>query len=526
VAPQSLDDARRRKPAAKDPGGRVPPHNLEAEESLLGAMLLSPEAVESASGVEPGDFWAPAHGVIFAAITALAGKGEPCDPVTVADELRHQGTIELAGGAAALISLQGNTPAIGSAARYAHIVKEHAHARRLIRAFEKGQEASWDNDLRAASSALDEAAAIMTTVATEKGIVFEDVAAVVRGEVPPVVPTMFRRDDGRCLIYPGLLHWLMGEHGKGKTMCALHIVAEILGQPVQSALFDGPADAVSPPAVMYLDWEGTRRIVGSRLKDQGVAAEAVESRLLYYRPPALSKMITQHLWKTVVERGVVLVVCDGVAKALARQGWDEDRAGEVLAWLEILVAPLTEAGAAVLCLDHVAKDSDKRGLWARGSGAKMGEASVAWVVRPRESFSRHKKGWFELVQAKDREGMVAADGEVAAAVYVEPFNGGDRLAITVRAPSSPQARQDRDEACMQAISEELELTNFPLTKRALRSVIKRGNRTVDAAISDLEAGEFIRRDKEGYVSVRPFQATTTDAEEPAEPEDEEGSWNF
>src|SRR5207249_125800 len=71
--------------------GRVPPHNIEAEESLLGAMLLSNDAIAAAVNVHlnPGDFYKPAHGHIYDAVTTLYSQGEPVDPVTVAEELRR-----------------------------------------------------------------------------------------------------------------------------------------------------------------------------------------------------------------------------------------------------------------------------------------------------------------------------------------------------------------------------------------------------------------------------------------------------
>ena len=128
---QSLDDARRRSRAGTTT--RVPPHNLQAEQSLLGAMLLSRDAI--AAAVETcgdDDFYKPAHGHIFEAVTSLYGQGEPADPVTVADELSRAGLLEAIGGLPALISLQADTPATANAARYARIVEEHALLRRLI----------------------------------------------------------------------------------------------------------------------------------------------------------------------------------------------------------------------------------------------------------------------------------------------------------------------------------------------------------------------------------------------------------
>ncbi len=113
--------------------GRVPPHNLEAEESLLGAMLLSASAVSAAlERVVTSDFYKPAHGHVFDAMQALYIAGQPIDAVTVADELQRLGSLDVVGGAEALLRLQQLTPATSNAARYAGIVEEHALLRRLI----------------------------------------------------------------------------------------------------------------------------------------------------------------------------------------------------------------------------------------------------------------------------------------------------------------------------------------------------------------------------------------------------------
>jgi len=125
------DDASRSRSSGS---ARVLPSNLQAEESLLGAMLLSRDAIAVASELlSADDFYKPAHGHIYDAITTLNAAGEPADPVTVADELRRSGLLEAVGGPAALINLQAATPATSNAGRYAKIIEEHALLRRLIR---------------------------------------------------------------------------------------------------------------------------------------------------------------------------------------------------------------------------------------------------------------------------------------------------------------------------------------------------------------------------------------------------------
>jgi replicative DNA helicase len=132
----SIDDVRRRqRPSAGGGGsGRVPPHNLQAEESLLGAMLLSRDAIAAVAEVRlhPDDFYKPTHGHIYDAIERLYERGDPADPVTVAEELRRDGLLDAIGGSATLVSLQAGTPATSNAQRYARIVEEHSLLRRLI----------------------------------------------------------------------------------------------------------------------------------------------------------------------------------------------------------------------------------------------------------------------------------------------------------------------------------------------------------------------------------------------------------
>jgi replicative DNA helicase len=124
------DDAAPRRPAR---GSRVPPHDLQAEESLLGAMMLDSEAIATAAGlIRADDFYKPAHAHIFDAIHALYAAGQPVDPVTVADELRRGGLLDVVGGHQALVQVMSSTPATTNAAGYARIIEEHALLRRLI----------------------------------------------------------------------------------------------------------------------------------------------------------------------------------------------------------------------------------------------------------------------------------------------------------------------------------------------------------------------------------------------------------
>ena len=121
------------RPTDRPSVGRVPPHNLDAESSLLGAMLLSRDAIADALEVVVAEhFYKPSHAHVFEAICGLYASGEPADPVTVAEALTRAGLLDQIGGPGLLLELQASTPATSSAGKYARITQEHATLRSLI----------------------------------------------------------------------------------------------------------------------------------------------------------------------------------------------------------------------------------------------------------------------------------------------------------------------------------------------------------------------------------------------------------
>ncbi|HEU0041010.1 MAG TPA: replicative DNA helicase, partial [Jiangellaceae bacterium] len=115
--------------------GRTPPQDVAAEQSVLGGMLLSKDAIADVVEVLRGhDFYRPAHEVIYDAILDLYGRGEPADAVTVAAELQKRGEMGRIGGAPYLHTLVSSVPSAANAGFYADIVRERAILRRLVEA--------------------------------------------------------------------------------------------------------------------------------------------------------------------------------------------------------------------------------------------------------------------------------------------------------------------------------------------------------------------------------------------------------
>ncbi len=112
---------------------RVPPHNVEAEESVLGSMLLSKDAIaEVLELLREDDFYRPAHRTVFRSVLELYGHGDAVDAVTVQEELRRNGSLADIGGAPFLHTLVASVPTAANATYYARIVKEAGVLRRLI----------------------------------------------------------------------------------------------------------------------------------------------------------------------------------------------------------------------------------------------------------------------------------------------------------------------------------------------------------------------------------------------------------
>jgi len=115
----------------------VPPHSIEAEQSVLGAILLSDRALYALvieEGLKETDFYRRRHELVYDAMLELYSESEPIDVLTVAEKMRAKGTLEEAGGPSAVDELAASVPSAGNARHYARIVREHSLMRRLLAA--------------------------------------------------------------------------------------------------------------------------------------------------------------------------------------------------------------------------------------------------------------------------------------------------------------------------------------------------------------------------------------------------------
>ncbi len=220
--------------ASSEDFGRQPPQDLAAEQSVLGGMLLSKDAIADVlERLRPGDFYRPAHQNVYDAILDLYGRGEPADAVTVAAELDRRGLLRRIGGAPYLHTLISTVPTAANAGYYAGIVAEKALLRRLVeagtRVVQYGYAGAEGSDV---AEVVDRAQAEIYEVTdrrlTEDFIPLEDLLQPTMDEIDAIasngglargVPTGFTElDDVTNGLHPGQMIIVAARPGVGKAL--------------------------------------------------------------------------------------------------------------------------------------------------------------------------------------------------------------------------------------------------------------------------------------------------------------------
>ena len=222
---------------------RVPPHSVEAEQAVLGGVLIDNDAWDRIAGIlTSANFYRNDHRAVFDAVSGLCDEGRPCDAVTVAERLDRSGQLESSGGLAYLAELAENTPSAANIVAYAEIVRERAVLRELIRISTEIAESAFRPQGRGALELLDDAERRIFEIA-DKGsagrresvaiknvlsVVMERIDELSRQENPITgVPTGFSDlDQMTAGLQRGDLVIVAGRPSMGKTAFAMNIVEE------------------------------------------------------------------------------------------------------------------------------------------------------------------------------------------------------------------------------------------------------------------------------------------------------------
>ncbi len=441
---------------------RVPPHSTEAEQSVLGGLLIDNMAWDRAGDiVTDSDFYRYEHREIFNAIATLIGASKPADVITVFEQLQSNGKAEAVGGLAYLNALAQSVPSAANLRRYAEIVRERAILRKLISASDEIATNAFNPQGRAVSQILDEAEGKIFKIGEEgsrskQGFLSISQLAVElidrvtelaengAEDVTGVRTGFYDMDRMTAGLQKGDLLILAARPSMGKTAFALNIaeyVAVNEGLPVLVFSMEMGASQLALRMVGSLgriDQSGLRT---GRLKDDewGRLTEAVDklgkAPLYIDETPALNPAeLRARARRMARQHGTVgLIVIDYLQLMSGTSKSDgENRATEISEISRGLKALAKELQCPVIALSQLNRSvetrTDKRPMMSdlRESGAIEQDADVIMFIYRDEYYNKESKelGIAEIIIGKQRNGPV---GTVKLA-FVKPLTKFDNLA--------------------------------------------------------------------------------------------------
>ena len=416
-------------------GARVPPSVIEAEESLIGAMLLSSEAVSLAyETVQSEDFYRPLHGQIFSAIIALANAGEPVDYVTVQAKLQERGAVAIE--LAVLSALQMNTPSAANALHYAELVREKAQQRRLISVageiVDDAYVATEDvvgliDEAERKINAIGDAGRVDSVSPLQRLLLVEADILEERGETRGRINGLETGYKSLDLILQGLQPSSMtivgARPGTGKTAFALGILIHVGAVVKRPALFFSLEMSRQELAERIL--ASTARIDSSKLRtgdlsdaDWNRAHEAFgylqSAKVFIDDNPALTVMDVRARARRIRQQnGDLGVVIIDYLQLMSSRGRAENRQVEVSDMSRSLKILARELQCPVIALSQLSRKleerADKRPMMSdlRESGSLEQDADVVlFLFRPEQygEVPNDKKADAEIIVGKNRNG--------------------------------------------------------------------------------------------------------------------------
>ena len=433
--------ARRESLAAVD--APVPPHSVEAEQAVIGGLLLDAAAWDNvADVVKQEDFYRPDHQLIFDAIASLAGGGKPCDVVTVSQHLERNGKLEEAGGLAYLSSVARDTPTAANVKAYADIVHERSLLRQLITAGNEIASAVFNNDGRTARELVDEAERRVFEIA-EGGSRGRQGAIAVRTLLPEVVdqideaysnpdslrglPTGFTDFDKMTGgLRPGDLVIVAGRPAMGKTTLAVNMAEYAALRPgdkrASVAIFsmEMPSEQVITRMLSSIGGVPLQNLRSGRISDDdwvritSATSQLSEAKIFVDETPALSPTELRARCRRVKrEHGLDLIVVDYL-QLMQVPGNKENRATEISEISRGLKVLAKELACPVIALSQlnrgVEQRENKKPVMSdlRESGAIEQDADMILLIYREEVYDRQttKKGIAEIDLVKHRNGEI------------------------------------------------------------------------------------------------------------------------
>ncbi len=422
---------------------RTPPHSVEAEQAVLGGLMLDANAWDAVADlVTVADFYRRDHRLIFEAITEVAELRGPCDAVTVSEHLERKGRLEEAGGLAYLGTIARDTPGAANVRAYAEIVRERSLLRQLITAGGEIAAAALDSGGRSATELVDEAERRVFEIA-ERGtrprtgfIAVKDILPQTidrldmlhqtPGELRGVTTGFAELDRMTNGLQPGDLVVIAGRPSMGKTTLAVNIAENAaVGKGVSAAVFsmEMSAEQLTLRMISSLGRVNQTHLRTGQFSDEdwsrinGAIAQLSAAPLFVDESPALTPTeVRARARRLKRERGLGLIVVDYL-QLMQVPGTKENRATEISEISRSLKALAKELQVPVIALSQlnraVEQRTEKKPVMSdlRESGAIEQDSDVILLIYREEVYEPNttRKGIADIIIAKQRNGPV---GEV------------------------------------------------------------------------------------------------------------------
>jgi len=433
------DSAQPARPPAQIATGVAPPHSLEAEQSVLGAILLSDRAMYGLvieEGLKPDDFYRERHRLIYESMLTLYRESEPIDVLTVSEHLRSTGKLEDAGGKGAVDELTGGVPGLGGIRRYAQIVREHALMRRLLSTtyeiqasvlnhaaaprelVEQAERAMLEvahddrqKDFRTIEEILDDELKKMERLSREQTSLtgtpsgFRDLDEITGGFQPGnLIIIAARPSMGKSALVTNMAENASIEHGKPVALFSLEMSESELAQRFVASQARIKGDELRKGRVADAKWpkilEASARLAAAPLyvddsSDVGILEIRAKARRLHQQAP-LGMIIVDYLQ---------LLRPDGRVESRVEQVGQMSRGLKILAReLNVPVVALSQLSRAV------ESRTDKRPILSdlRESGQIEQDADLVAFIYREEYYDKESEraGIADIIIAKHRNGAL------------------------------------------------------------------------------------------------------------------------
>ncbi|MCC5856977.1 MAG: replicative DNA helicase [Ectothiorhodospiraceae bacterium] len=419
---------------------KVPPHSVEAEQAVLGGLMVDNDAWERvADQVREEDFYRHDHRLIFRALATLGERQNPMDVVTVSEWLKAAGLLEDAGGLAYLGALAADTPSAANIQAYAEIVRERSVLRQLIQAGTRVAGSAFRPEGRSSKELLDEAERSIFEIAESNGR-FRKGFVGVREVLPAVVERIdvLSRQDGTVTglatgfqdfdemtsgLQPADLVIVAARPSMGKTTFAMNVAEHAAlrgGNPVAVFSMEMPADALAMRMLSSLGRVELQKIRTGKLDDEdwprltSTMSLLSEARLFIDDSPGLSPQeMRARARRLKREHGLGLIVVDYL-QLMQIPGFKENRTGEISEISRGLKSMAKELEVPVVALSQLNRSLEqrpnKRPVMSdlRESGAIEQDADVIVFIYRDEVYNEESpdKGSAEIIIGKQRNGPI------------------------------------------------------------------------------------------------------------------------